>query len=138
MIDLAKFDTAKIAEKTDEIELKFNGENTGIYFTVKSDYESGAMAEARKRVNKKIAENAKGGKPAAITAEQLNKERAERLSGQIVGWRCGDLENEILIDGQKVKYSKSAAFDLLSKEGFFWIASQIDEFVGDIANFMKA
>lgn len=137
MIDLGSFNTAKIAENTAEIELKFNGENTGIYFTVKSDYESGAMAEARKRVNKKIAENAKG-KPVAITAEQLNKERAERLSGQIVGWRCGDLKDEILIDGQKVKYSKSAAFDLLSKEGFFWIASQIDEFVGDIANFMKA
>lgn len=136
MIDLGKFNTAKIAENTAEIELEFNGNGTGIYFSVKSDYETGAMAETRKRVNKKIAENAKG-KPAAITAEQLNKERAERLSGQIVGWRCGDLKDEILIDGEKVKYSKAAAFDLLSREGFFWIASQIDEFVGDIANFMK-
>lgn len=137
MIDLGKFNTAKIAENTAEIELKFNGEGTGIYFSVKSDYETGAMAETRKRVNKKIAENAKG-KPAAITAEQLNKERAERLSGQVVGWRCGELKDEILIDGEKVKYSKAAAFDLLSREGFFWIAAQIDEFVGDIANFMKA
>jgi len=137
MIDLGKFNTSKIAENTSEVELKFNGEGTGIYFSVKSDYETGAMAETRKRVNKKIAENAKG-KPAVITAEQLNKERAERLSGQIVGWRCGELKDEILIDGEKVKYSKSAAFDLLSREGFFWIAAQIDEFVGDIANFMKA
>lgn len=63
-----------------------------------------------------------------LTIEEVEADNDSLLVSCIVGW------DNVTIDGEKVEFSLESAKKLIQR--FRWIREQIDEFVGDRANFL--
>ena len=64
-----------------------------------------------------------------VPPEALEKEAIELLVNGTIGWTA------IILNGEDVPFSREAATRLYTK--FSWIREQVDEFIGDRANFLK-
>lgn len=65
-----------------------------------------------------------------LPPEVIEAEAIEALASVTLGW------SKIIIDGRDLEFSKQAAVSLYTR--FSWIREQVDEFVGDLGNFMKS
>lgn len=83
------------------------------------------LSHQRRAVNKRLAK----GTRSKITAEQIEAEATETLAACIKGWTGFYLKGEV------VEYSPKKALELM--RSLPHLRRQVDEFIGDTANFMK-
>lgn len=68
-----------------------------------------------------------------VTAAEIEAERIGYLAAITTGWHLVDFQGQPI----DVEFSAETAKELYSSGEFAWIRDQVDEFVGDRANFMK-
>ncbi len=94
-----------------------------------ADPESSVMKNFdRALMNSRLLQGRKGALT-TINATQLEEQAKQRLACSVVGFL------NIKVDGKVLEWSPTAASDLL--ERFVWIRQQVDEFLGNAANFIK-
>jgi hypothetical protein len=135
--DLGKqADTRAACNKGRRIELisPADQSSTGIFITMlgrDSDVFDQAVNEQIDTANRLAALlRARGKTVPPKTQVQIEKDQAELIVACVVDW-----EN-MVVDGDEVPYSVSAALGLL--ERFPWIRKQLDDAIGDVASFMKS
>ncbi|WP_146188335.1 hypothetical protein [Methylosinus sporium] len=69
------------------------------------------------------------GRPAKVSAEQIEADEIDRLASRTIGWRG------VALDGADVEFSAAAAKKLYTR--FPWLRVQVAEFIEDRANFLK-
>ena len=79
-------------------------------------------------INKRLQQ----GQKAKVTAEDLEKEAVDTLVGCTVDW------SGIVLDGKPVPFSKDAARALYTRSDLPFIREQVDSFIAERSNFMKA
>lgn len=84
-------------------------------------------AKSREFMNRRIKRN----KLNLGSAEQLEAEKAETLAACTVGW-----EN-MVNQGKPWEYSPENALALYMDPKLKWLREQVDEFIGDRANFLQ-
>lgn len=84
------------------------------------------QAHQKNLINKRLQrQNRKGG---TFTAEQIEEDSISTLAACIAGWK------NIEFEGKPLEFSKSNAKALLNK--LRWVREQLDEAIGDRANFL--
>lgn len=133
-MDLAKLDTVKGAEEGAAMEVlnpadgtvlrDDNGEPITIWL-LGSDSE-----KVRKRQRLEINKRLKRGNRSRMTAEELEEDGLNLLAFCTVSWKG------IVLDGEAPVCSAEAARKVYDR--LPWLREQVDAFVGDRANFLKA
>lgn len=82
-------------------------------------------ARLRAITNKRLA----AGKKLKITAEEVETESTNTIAACITGWQ------NVTLDGKPLDYSSANAKLLLNR--LPWLQEQLDEAIGDRANFLK-
>lgn len=137
-MDLLQFDTKKASEEGAKLTLKDpftrapikdKDENT-IVITCLGKHSAAYIATQNRLSNRRLKE-ARGRGPTS-TVEEMEAETIELLASAIIGW-----SDNLEMSGMAFPFSPENAFALLSNNKLRWIREQIDEFVGDIGNFMQ-
>lgn len=90
--------------------------------------DSQAFQQAKRRAMNRRMAAMRGGRGAKLTAEELEAENIATLVACTVGWSGLALEGKPLtFDAKNVR---------MVYERFPWIREQVDEFIGDRANFL--
>lgn len=85
------------------------------------------LAKSREFMNKRI----KRGKLVLGSAEQLEVEKAETLAACTMNWEGMLNKTEVF------PFTSENAYSIYSAPKWRWIADQVDEFIGDRANFLQ-
>lgn len=132
-MDLATLDTKKGSEEGFEFQVTHpkTGEPLEIWITVQGmdseQFQSTIKAQQRKRMDRLTRRKAQ-----AITPDEIEAEGYDLLATITIGWRTGE---KFTLDGQPFPaFSKAAAKQLYAR--FRWIREQVDEAMGDRANFL--
>lgn len=138
-MDLAQYDTKKASEDGAEFALKDpatkrpikgdDGENV-IFHVIGKHSET--YIKAQTRITNRRLKEVRGRGPQS-SAEELEDEAIELLSVAVVSWT-----NNFKVDALQLECTPVNVRRLLSDPRFRWIREQVDEFVGDIANFLPA
>lgn len=135
-LDIAAFDTVAASNKGAEIELKHpvTMEPLGAFVTVLGKDSDIFRQAFRRKVNAKLARDAmakKRGKDVEPpTVEDSEADGLDLLVACTTGWRG------LTDGGEPLEYSPEAARNLYTRAP--WIRLQVDEAIGDLANFMKS
>src|SRR5699024_754813 len=106
------------------------GKSVGVRFKVKSAECDEAKIAIRRMLNKRAAAQAKN-RP--YTIEEAESDEIERVVACVVDWDWGGQEYR---PGEgEPEFNKKNVRDVLQNEG--WIFSQVNDFIGDIQNFMR-
>lgn len=84
----------------------------------------------RRLRNRRLAETGRRGAQVKLTAEQIDNEAVQMLAALTVGWQ------NVGFGETKLEFSREAAASLYKKVP--WIREQVDEFVADRGNFLRA
>ena len=125
--DLAKLDTAKVAEEGAELFVAHptTGEDLGITITL-----IGTDSKTFRDISKSRATASLKKKTREIDLDQNESDAVELLAKCTKGW-TGITEN-----GKEVAFSFDNAVQLYTK--YLWLREQIDRFMADRANFLPS
>ena len=125
--DLAKLDTAKVAEEGAELFVAHptTGEDLGITITL-----IGTDSKTFRDISKSRATASLKKKTREIDLDQNESDAVELLAKCTKGW-TGITEN-----GKEVAFSYDNAVQLYTK--YLWLREQIDRFMADRANFLPS
>ena len=125
--DLAKLDTAKVAEEGAELRVAHptTGEDLGITITM-----IGTDSKTFRDISKSRATASLKKKTREIDLDQNESEAVELLAKCTKGW-SGITEN-----GKEVAFSYDNAVDIYTK--YIWLREQIDRFMADRSNFLPS
>ena len=125
--DLAKLDTAKVAEEGAELRVAHptTGEDLGITITL-----IGTDSKTFRDISKSRATASLKKKTREIDLDQNESDAVELLAKCTKGW-TGITEN-----GKEVAFSYDNAVQLYTK--YLWLREQIDRFMADRANFLPS
>lgn len=118
-MDFGNFD-----DMTKTIDIKVNGEPTGLKITVLSKESDAVKSAQRSLINQRMKM-----KEGDITAEAMEKQERRLLSAAVVGWEWGGDSN---FKGEKLEFNKENLTKVLMID---LIKNQIDQGVGDIGGF---
>ena len=126
--------TLKVDDDAVDLTLKnpVTGEKLDIVLNViGTDNPKFKMAD-RAITKKNLKKNSKGGRVnlGGLDLEETEEDAIKLAATCIQGWK------NVVIDDKKVNYSSAAAVDLLKE--YPWIRDQVEEFVSDRVNFIKA
>lgn len=140
--DLATFSTAAACEKGFDLELRHpvTREGLGVFITVAGQDSTAFRDHARRKANEALRrqfEAKRRGKDAdAPTMEQIEADAIELLVAVTLGWRTeagGKSEPVIVWAGDRLECTPDNARRLYRER---FIREQVDEAVGDLANFL--
>lgn len=140
LLDIGSLDTVSACDAGAEIELKHpvSGVPLGIFVTVLGKDSQVFRNHTRQMVNERIRSEAvsrRRGKEADIrTLEQINAENVEILVLCTVSWRTGD-KGCVLVKGEELAFNVPNAKKIYSTVP--WIYDQVNDAIGDLANFIK-
>ena len=125
--DLAKLDTAKVAEEGAELRVAHptTGEDLGITITL-----IGTDSKTFRDISKSRATASLKKKTREIDLDQNESDAVELLAKCTKGW-TGITEN-----GKEVSFSYDNAVQLYTK--YIWLREQIDRFMADRSNFLPS
>ena len=125
--DLAKLDTAKVAEEGAELRVAHptTGEDLGITITL-----IGTDSKTFRDISKSRATASLKKKSREIDLDQNESESVELLAKCTKGWSC------ITESGVEVPFSYENAVKLYTK--YLWLREQIDRFMADRSNFLPS
>lgn len=125
--DLAKLDTAKVAEEGVELHVAHptTGEDLGIVITL-----IGTDSKTFRDISKSRATASLKKKTREIDLDQNESDAVELLAKCTKGW-TGITEN-----GKEVAFSYDNAVQLYTK--YLWLREQIDRFMADRSNFLPS
>ena len=125
--DLAKLDTAKVAEEGAELHVAHptTGEDLGITITL-----IGTDSKTFRDISKSRATASLKKKTREIDLDQNESDAVELLAKCTKGW-AGITEN-----GKEVAFSHDNAVQLYTK--YLWLREQIDRFMADRSNFLPS
>lgn len=128
-LDLAALDIEKGAETGARLELMHPTTNapTGAWITLLGA-DSEAYRERQRALQRKRFDRMAKQRRMAISPEELEAEGLDLLVASTTGW--GGLEQA----GVPIPFSPGAARELYAKRR--WIREQVEEFIGDRANFL--
>jgi hypothetical protein len=132
-LDLSALDTVAGANAGFEVMLYHpkTREDTGAVITIlgrdSDKFREITNAQSRRRVNK-MQKGGFRGANSALTPEELEKEQIDLLAGCTLGW------SGINREGVPLEFSVENAKAIY--RGFPWIREQVDEAMGDRANFI--
>ena len=76
----------------------------------------------------------RGGRSTRVTPEQIEAEGNDLLAALTKGWKLVDLDGNPI----DVPFSQENARELYALTAVAWLRDQVDEYIGDRANFSKA
>ena len=125
--DLAKLDTAKVAEEGAELHVAHptTGEDLGITITL-----IGTDSKTFRDISKSRATASLKKKTREIDLDQNESDAVELLAKCTKGW-TGITEN-----GKEVAFSDDNAVQIYTK--YLWLREQIDRFMADRSNFLPS
>ena len=125
--DLAKLDTAKVAEEGAELHVAHptTGEDLGITITV-----IGTDSKTFRDISKSRATASLKKKTREIDLDQNESDAVDLLAKCTKGW-SGITEN-----GKEIAFSYDNAVQLYTK--YLWLREQIDRFMADRSNFLPS
>ena len=125
--DLAKLDTAKVAEEGAELRVAHptTGEDLGITITL-----IGTDSKTFRDISKSRATASLKKKSREIDLDQNEQDSIELLARCTKGW-SGITEN-----GKEIAFSYDNAVQLYTK--YLWLREQIDRFMADRSNFLPS
>ena len=125
--DLAKLDTAKVAEEGAELRVAYptTGEDLGIQITL-----IGTDSKTFRDISKSRATASLKKKSREIDLDQNESDAVDLLAKCTKGW-SGITEN-----GKQVAFSYENAVQLYTK--YLWLCEQIDRFIADRSNFLPS
>lgn len=132
--DLSKLDTSEAAAKGAKLELRHpnTGEvlrhDDGRPFTITlvgRDSEK-FMSLARAQSDRRLQQTLRSRQPALTAA--VEKDDTELLVNATLEW-------DIIFDGKPAENSAKAYREVYSNPGYRWLREQVDEFIGNRANF---
>ena len=125
--DLAKLDTAKVAEEGAELRVAHptTGEDLGITITL-----IGTDSKTFRDISKSRATASLKKKTREIDLDQNESDAVELLAKCTKGW-SGITEN-----GKEIVFSHDNAVQLYTK--YLWLREQIDRFMADRSNFLPS
>lgn len=151
MIDLAKLNAAEASEATFDLELRHpvTEEPTGLFISLVGLHSAEVRRVKDAQVNDILRRNFEAQRKAkdakAPTVEEGQKRTSKLLASATVGWftkepgKRGEpdkVTQGLPFDGTRIEFSKAEAERIYDHPGFEWLRAQVDEAVGDLANFM--
>lgn len=129
VLDLSALDTAKGAEQGYELTLSHpkTGEPTPMKITVLGA-DSDAYREKLRDFQRRRADRMNKGRRLSVTPEEIEAETLEMLVAVTTGW------SGFTLDGAPLPFSGDNARTVYRR--FSWIREQVDQAVGDRANFL--
>lgn len=140
-IDLASLDTVAACDAGTEIELLHptTGDPLGIFISVLGRDSQVFKEYTRQSINTRLRKEAinrkRGRDPEVATVEAAEEDSLGALIACTRGWRTGD-EKTIQFKGEQLAFTPANAS--LIYRSLPWIKHQVDEGIGDLANFMSA
>jgi hypothetical protein len=138
-LDLSCFDTVAASDRGAEVELVHlkTGEPTGIFFKVLGTDSQEWREHVNERANKRMlaqfrADRTRKELPAP-TIEEATNDAIMLLTRCTIGWRTGD-EPTVTLNGEKLPFNSANVVRIYTE--FPAVRQQVDEFIGDITNFM--
>lgn len=134
-MDFSKLDTATPANAGEALQIinPFTGEPLEGTIILLRGADSAEFQRATKAAgNRRLESMTKKGAQNTVTIEALAKDTVEAFVAVTIGW------SGIELDGKELDYSEANARKLYSDERFPWLVEQLDTFVGNRRNFMKA
>lgn len=139
-LDLASLDTVAACDAGAEIELLHPTTDAplGIFISVLGRDSRVFKDYTRQSINTRLRKEAvnrkRGRDPEVATVEAAEEDSTAALVACTQGWRTGDVKT-LLFKGQALPFSPPNA--LLVYNALPWIKRQVDEGIGDLANFLK-
>lgn len=133
MIDLSSLDTVAGANAGVDVQLRHpaTGDDLGITIHVLGrDSDTFKAVETRQLTQRMERVRRSGRNTNAFTPEQANEDAIELLASSTTGW-----SDNFVVDGKPMPFSVAAAEQIYAR--FPWIREQVDQAVGDRANFTK-
>lgn len=134
MVDLASLDTSEASEKGAKLELRHP--NTGevlrhddgrpFTITLVGRDSNRFMSLARAQSDRRLQQALRSRQPVMTAA--VEKDDTELLVNATLEW-------DIIFDGKPAENNPKAYRDVYSNPGYRWLREQVDEFVGNRANF---
>lgn len=140
-LDLASLDTVAACDAGAEIELRHptTDEPLDIFISVLGRDSQVFKDYTRQSINARLRKEAmnrkRGRDPEVTTVEAAEEDSTAALVACSIGWRTGDVKT-LLFRGQELPFNSTNA--LLVYNALPWIKRQVDEGIGDLANFLKA
>lgn len=139
-LDLASLDTVAACDAGAEIELRHPTTDTplDIWISVLGRDSQVFKDYTRQSINARLRKEAmnrkRGRDPEVATVEAAEEDSTAALVACSQGWRTGKVQT-LLFRGQELPFSSANA--LLVYTALPWIKRQVDEGIGDLANFLK-
>lgn len=149
-INLADLNAATASETIFDLELKHPTTDAplGLFIQIIGSQSEKVRAISNRQSNAIIKDNFKaqrGGKEPAITVETSQKRSAELAAAATVGWYAQEpakpgekpkREDGLPFGEKRLMFSEEEAVRLYSDPAYAWLAKQVDDAVGDLANFL--
>ena len=137
-VNLADFDTVVASNRGAELELTnpYDGTSLGVFIKMLGSNSTEWREHVDERRNKTMRaafQAQRGGKKQdAPTAAELDREAVALLTRCTIGWRTGD-EPVVNLGDEVLAFNHANVEKLYTSQ--IWVREQVDEFVGEIANF---
>lgn len=140
VIDIADFDTIAASDRGAEFELKHPslGKALGVFIKVlgsdSSEWREHTTANRNKRIQASF--KAQRGIVKSVdtpTAEEIDADAVLLLTRCTVGWRTGDVPT-MKYRGENLEFNAMNCQRVYTEQP--WVEKQVDEFIGDISNFL--
>src|SRR5512135_3668091 len=130
LFDLKNLDTSEAAETGAVLEVLHPTENTplGIRITL-AGADSDIYRKFMYKATNKRVQRLKPGQGVPFTAEEQEENGLDLLATCTLAWEG------VVVDGEEIPCNKENAKELYRR--FPWLKEQVDQFVGDRANFLR-
>lgn len=148
--NLADLNAATASETTFDLELKHPTTDAplGMFVQIIGSQSEKVRSVSNRQSNALIKDNfaaQRGGKAPSITVETSQKRQAELAAAATVGWysqepaKAGEKpkrEDGLPFGDKRLTFSEDEAVRLYSDPAYQWLVKQVDDAVGDLANFL--
>jgi len=142
-MDLSTLDTRAACDNSIELELRHPATNAplNMFISVTGKDSAAYQNELRSMRNAAMRKaqmaQRKGKEQDITTAEEIDDKAVSLVVAATTGWRDGQGKKDTFtVDGKELAFNKDNAIAFYAR--FTWAKDQVDEFIGDIANFMQS
>jgi hypothetical protein len=149
--DLAELSNAKVDDVTFDVAIEHPVKGpTPIVIQVIGLHSEKVRALRDQMANASLKENFEAqrkGKPPKVTVAEATNRNASLLAAATVGWFTQEdqgvgkkplIEQGVPWNGGRLQFSEEEAAKLYSDPAYDWLTKQVDDAVGELANFMKS
>ena len=133
-MDLSSFDTAKSADTGAKMQLRNPADESilldGVFITVAGRDSDRFQKAERAQTDFRLEQSRVSGRPAKLSSAGIEADRIKILVACTLGWEG------IELDGAALEFSADNAEKLYKR--LPWVKEQVDRFIADRANFLKA